>query len=137
MGTVKSADGKFDNYYRLIKPADFDASKKYPVIVYVYGGPHSQMVKNTWQGELRRWEMYMAQHGYVVFVMDNRGTSNRGAAFEKAIHGQCGQAEMADQMEGVKFLNPALGGCRPHRCARMELRWFYDYFVDYQLPGSL
>lgn len=104
MGTVKSADGKFDNYYRLIKPADFDASKKYPVIVYVYGGPHSQMVKNTWQGELRRWEMYMAQHGYVVFVMDNRGTSNRGAAFEKAIHGQCGQAEMADQMEGVKFL---------------------------------
>lgn len=104
MGTVKTADGGFDNYYRLIKPADFDASRKYPVIVYVYGGPHSQMVKNTWQGELRRWEMYMAQHGYVVFVMDNRGTSNRGLAFEQAIHGQCGQAEMADQMEGIKFL---------------------------------
>ena len=104
MGTVKTADGKFDNYYRLIKPMNFDPSKKYPTIVYVYGGPHSQMVKNTWQGELRRWEMYMAQHGYVVFVMDNRGTSNRGADFEKAIHGQCGQAEMADQMEGIKFL---------------------------------
>lgn len=104
MGTVKTADGKFDNYYRLIKPIDFDPSKKYPTIVYVYGGPHSQMVKNTWQGELRRWEMYMAQQGYVVFVMDNRGTSNRGAEFEKAIHGQCGQAEMADQMEGIKFL---------------------------------
>ena len=104
MGTVKTADGKFDNYYRLIKPMNFDASKKYPTIVYVYGGPHSQMVKNTWLAELRRWEMYMAQHGYVVFVMDNRGTSNRGAAFEKAIHGQCGQAEMADQMEGIKFL---------------------------------
>lgn len=104
MGTVKTADGKYDNYYRLIKPMNFDASKKYPTIVYVYGGPHSQMVKNTWLGELRRWEMYMAQHGYVVFVMDNRGTSNRGAAFEKAIHGQCGQAEMADQMEGIKFL---------------------------------
>lgn len=104
MGTVKSADGQFDNYYRLIKPMDFDPSKKYPVIVYVYGGPHSQMVKNTWQGEMRRWEMYMAQHGYVVFVMDNRGTSNRGAAFEKAIHRYCGQAEMADQMEGIKFL---------------------------------
>ena len=83
---------------------NFDASKKYPTIVYVYGGPHSQMVKNTWLGELRRWEMYMAQHGYVVFVMDNRGTSNRGAEFEKVIHGQCGQAEMADQMEGIKFL---------------------------------
>lgn len=104
MGTVKTADGRFDNYYRLIKPMNFDPAKKYPVIVYVYGGPHSQMVKNTWQGELRRWEMYMAQHGYVVFVMDNRGTSNRGAAFEKAIHGQCGQPEMADQMEGIKFL---------------------------------
>lgn len=104
MGTVKTADGKFDNYYRLIKPMNFDASKKYPTIVYVYGGPHSQMVKNTWLGELRRWEMYMAQHGYVVFVMDNRGTSNRGAEFEKVIHGQCGQAEMTDQMEGIKFL---------------------------------
>lgn len=104
LGTVKTADGQFDNYYRLIKPMNFDPSKKYPTIVYVYGGPHSQMVKNTWQGELRRWEMYMAQHGYVVFVMDNRGTSNRGAAFEKAIHGECGQAEMADQMEGIKFL---------------------------------
>lgn len=104
LGTVKTTDGQFDNYYRLIKPMNFDPSKKYPTIVYVYGGPHSQMVKNSWQGELRRWEMYMAQHGYVVFVMDNRGTSNRGAAFEKAIHGQCGQAEMADQMEGIKFL---------------------------------
>lgn len=104
MGTVKSADGRFDNYYRLIKPVDFDPSKKYPVIVYVYGGPHSQMVKNTWQGDMRRWEMYMAQQGYVVFVMDNRGTSNQGADFEKAIYGQCGQAEMADQMEGVEFL---------------------------------
>ena len=108
LGTVKTADGKFDNYYRLIKPMNFDPSKKYPVIVYVYGGPHSQMVKNTWQAELRRWEMYMAQHGYVVFVMDNRGTSNRGAEFEKAIHGQCGQAEMADQMEGIKFLKSLL-----------------------------
>lgn len=104
IGTVPSADGKFLNYYRLIKPVDFDATKKYPVIVYVYGGPHSQMVKDTWQAELRRWEMYMAQAGYVVYVQDNRGTSNRGAAFEKAIHRHCGQAEMADQMEGIKFL---------------------------------
>ena len=104
LGTVKSADGKFDNYYRLIKPKDFDPSKKYPVVVYVYGGPHSQLVKNTWLGELRNWEMYMAQKGYLVYVQDNRGTSNRGAEFEKAIYGQCGQAEMADQMEGVKML---------------------------------
>lgn len=104
LGTVRSADGRYDNYYRLIKPKDFDPEKKYPVIVYVYGGPHSQMVKNTFMGELRRWEMHMAQRGYLVYVQDNRGTSNRGAAFEKAIHRQCGQAEMADQMEGVKML---------------------------------
>ena len=104
LGTVKSADGKFDNYYRLIKPKDFDPSKKYPVILYVYGGPHSQMVKNTYMAELRRWEMYMAQRGYLVYVQDNRGTQNRGSEFEKAIHKQCGQAEMADQMEGIKML---------------------------------
>ncbi len=104
LGTVKSADGRYDNWYRLIKPKDFDPSKKYPVIVYVYGGPHSQMVQNSFMGLLRRWEMYMAQQGYLVYVQDNRGTSNRGAEFEKAIHGQCGQAEMADQIEGVKML---------------------------------
>ena len=104
LGTVKSADGQYDNWYRLIKPKDFDPSKKYPVILYVYGGPHSQMVRNSWLGELRRWEMYMAQRGYLVYVQDNRGTSNRGAAYEKAIHGQCGQVEMADQMEGIKML---------------------------------
>ena len=103
-GTVKSADGKYDNWYRLIKPKDFDPSKKYPVILYVYGGPHSQLVKDTWLAELRPWEMYMAQRGYLVYVQDNRGTLNRGAEYEKAIHGQCGQAEMADQMEGIKML---------------------------------
>ena len=104
IGTVKSADGKYDNYFRLIKPKDFDPSKKYPTIVYVYGGPHSQMVQNTFTASLRRWEMVMAQKGYLVYVQDNRGTQNRGAEFEKAIHRQCGQAEMADQMEGVKML---------------------------------
>ena len=104
MGTVKSACGKYDNHYRLIKPLDFDENKKYPVILYVYGGPHSQLVTNSFQGNLRRWEMYMAQRGYVVFVMDNRGTQNRGAEFEKAIHRQCGNAEMEDQMAGMQWL---------------------------------
>ena len=104
LGKVRSADGKYDNYYRMIKPAGFDPSKKYPVILYVYGGPHSQLVRNTWLGELRRWEMYMAQRGYIVYVQDNRGTMNRGADFEKAIYGRCGKAEMADQMEGIKML---------------------------------
>lgn len=104
IGTVKSADGKYDNYYRLIKPLDFDPAKKYPVILYVYGGPHSQMVRNQFQAQLRRWEMYMAQRGYVLFIMDNRGTSNRGAAYEKAIHRQCGVCEMEDQIAGLCWL---------------------------------
>ena len=103
-GTIKSADGQFDNYYRLFYPANFDPSKKYPVILYVYGGPHSQMVTDSWLGSIRMWEMYMAQRGYIVYVQDNRGTSNRGAAFEKAINRQCGQAEMQDQMVGVNHL---------------------------------
>ena len=104
LGTVPSADGKFDNYYRLYYPKDFDPAKKYPVIVYVYGGPHSQMVTDGWLGGVRMWEMYMAERGYVVYVQDNRGTSNRGAEFERAINRQCGQAEMADQMVGIRRL---------------------------------
>ena len=103
-GTVPSADGKYENYYRLYKPLNFDPSKKYPLIVYVYGGPHSQMVTNSWLGGVRMWEMLMAQRGYIVYVQDNRGTQNRGAAFEKAINRNCGKAEMADQMVGVRRL---------------------------------
>ena len=104
LGSVKSADGKYNNHYRLIKPLDFDENKQYPVILYVYGGPHSQMVRNSFQAQLRRWEMYMAQRGYIVFVMDNRGTLNQGAEYEKAIHRQCGKAEMEDQMAGLQWL---------------------------------
>ena len=104
LGTVKAADGVTDNYYRLIKPLDFDPSKKYPLIVYVYGGPHSQMVNDSWLGNIRMWEMVMAHRGYVVYVQDNRGTSFRGAAFEKAINRRCGQEEAADQMAGLNAL---------------------------------
>ncbi len=104
MGTVPSADGRYDNYYRLIKPLGFDPAKKYPLVLYVYGGPHSQLVRDSWLGQIRMWEMLMAQKGYVVYVQDNRGTQNRGAAFEKAINRQCGQTEMADQMVGIDRL---------------------------------
>ena len=104
LGIAPGADPAFDNYYRLFLPAGFDPAKKYPLIVYVYGGPHSQMVRDTWLGGIRPLEMYWAQQGYVVYVQDNRGTSNRGAAFEKAINRQCGQAEMADQMAGISEL---------------------------------
>ncbi|MDR0681514.1 MAG: DPP IV N-terminal domain-containing protein [Dysgonamonadaceae bacterium] len=104
LGSLKAADGKTDLYYRLVKPVDFDAAKKYPVIVYVYGGPHSQMVVNSWLGAVRGWDIYMAQKGYVVFTMDNRGTSNRGFEFESVIHRQLGISEVADQMQGIEFL---------------------------------
>ncbi|MDR1886874.1 MAG: S9 family peptidase [Prevotellaceae bacterium] len=103
LGTVKADDGA-DLYYRLIKPVNFDSTRKYPVIHYVYGGPHSQLVINNWKASSGLWEMYMAQHGYVVFVMDNHGTSNRGRYFENIIHRQCGQREMIDQIKGIEFL---------------------------------
>lgn len=103
-GTVRSADGKYDNYYRMLSPKNKIKGKKYPVIVYVYGGPHSQLVQNKWLGNVRMWEYYMAQRGYVVYVQDNRGTQNRGSEFEKAIYGRCGVAEMQDQMKGIEFL---------------------------------
>ena len=95
LGSIKADDGS-DLYYRLIKPMNFDPNKKYPVIHYVYGGPHAQMVTNIWNANIRMWEMYMAQHGYVVFIIDNHGTPNRGKAFEEVIHRQCGQVEMKD-----------------------------------------
>lgn len=104
MSTVTSANGSDLNYYRMVKPANFDPSKKYPLILYVYGGPHSQLVTNTFLGGLRRWEMYAAQKGFVVFVMDGRGTQRHSAAYEHAIYRQCGQCEMADQMQAIAML---------------------------------
>lgn len=101
--TIKSADETTDLYCRLIKPANFDASKKYPVFIYVYGGPHAQLVTDTWMsGGL--FLQYMAQKGYVVFTLDNRGSANRGFEFESIIHRNLGVAEMADQMKGVDYL---------------------------------
>lgn len=104
LSNTTSANGRDINFYRLVKPKDFDPSKKYPLIVYVYGGPHSQMVNNTFLAGYRRWEMYMAQRGFVVFVMDNRGTQRHGAAYEHSIYRQCGQNEMADQRAALDML---------------------------------
>lgn len=104
VSTLKSADGTTDLYYRLVKPVDFDPHKKYPVVVYVYGGPHDQLVTNEWHIGIDLWQQYMAGKGYVCFMMDNRGSSNRGMAFESVIHRHLGQNEMADQMKGVEFL---------------------------------
>ena len=101
--TLKAKDGT-DLYCRMIKPSNFDASKKYPVIVYVYGGPHAQLVTNSWLGGANLFFNYLAQQGYVVFTMDSRGSANRGFAFESAIHRNCGTIEVSDQMEGVTYL---------------------------------
>ena len=104
LGTIKAADGKTDLYYRLITPPNMEQGKKYPTLVYVYGGPHSQLVTDSWLGGGNLYFMFLAQQGYVVFTVDNRGTDNRGFEFESCTHRHLGEIEMADQMEGVKFL---------------------------------
>ena len=103
-GSIKAADGTTDLYYRMVKPHDFDATKKYPTVVYVYGGPHAHNVDASWHWASRSWETYMAQKGYIVFILDNRGSENRGRDFEQATWHQLGQVEMQDQMKGVDYL---------------------------------
>lgn len=103
-GTLKAADGKTDLYYRMVKPVGFDPTKKYPTVVYVYGGPHAHNVDARWHWGSRSWETYMAQKGYLLFILDNRGSENRGKDFEQVTFRHLGQEEMKDQMEGVKFL---------------------------------
>ena len=102
--TLKTKDGKYDLHGRLILPNDFDPAKKYPVVVYVYGGPHSQLVTKGWHNQARWWQYYMASQGYIAFTLDNRGTLNRGRAFETAIHRNLGVLETEDQMQGIEYL---------------------------------
>lgn len=104
VGTLKAADGQTDLYYRIIKPADFDPAKKYPAIVYVYGGPHAQMIANNWNYAARGWDLYMANKGYILFTLDNRGSSNRGLEFENCTFRHLGIEEGKDQVKGVEFL---------------------------------
>ena len=127
-GTIKAADGKTDLYYRMVVPRELydtlkaatpsadpvtpkpsalplrSPLKKYPTVVYVYGGPHAHNVEASWHWYSRSWETYMAQKGYVVFILDNRGSENRGRDFEQVTFRQLGQVEMQDQMCGVDFL---------------------------------
>jgi dipeptidyl-peptidase-4 len=104
IGTIKAADGKTDLYYRLITPADMDESQKHPAIIYVYGGPHAQVVTDGWVNGARGWELYMANKGYVMFSLDNRGSENRGLEFENITFRHLGVEECKDQVEGAKFL---------------------------------
>ena len=103
-GSIKAADGITDLYYRMVLPADFDESKKYPTIVYVYGGPHAHLVDASWHWSSRGWETYMAQKGYIMFILDGRGSEWRGRNFEQATFRQLGTVECQDQYKGVEYL---------------------------------
>ncbi|MCX6292689.1 MAG: DPP IV N-terminal domain-containing protein, partial [Sphingobacteriales bacterium] len=103
--TIKNNKGD-DLYCRLFKPTDFDSTRTYPVVVYWYGGPHAQMITNSWNGGAGDyWFQYMAERGFVVFTLDTRGSSNRGKAFEQEIHRNAGKYQMEDLMSGVNYLN--------------------------------
>jgi dipeptidyl-peptidase-4 len=102
---IKNREGN-DLYCRIFKPVNFDSSKKYPVIVYWYGGPHKQMISNSWNGgAVDYWFQYMAERGYVMFVVDTRGSSNRGRAFEQSIFRKAGEPQMEDMMSALNYLN--------------------------------
>ena len=104
IGNLKAADGVTDLYYRLVKPVDFDPNKKYPAVIYVYGGPHAQNIQADWNYAVRGWDIYMAEKGYVILTVDNRGSCNRGLEFENCIFRHLGEEEMKDQMKGVELL---------------------------------
>ena len=101
--TLPGADGT-TLHASLIKPRDFDPARKYPVLVYTYGGPHVQLVRDAWQGANFLWNQMMAQKGFLIFTVDNRGSSGRGHAFESAILRRFGEVELADQLAGVAWL---------------------------------
>jgi len=101
--TVKSRDGVELNA-SIIKPPDFNPTKKYPVLVYTYGGPHAQVVRNAWGGANFLWHQLMAQKGYIIFSLDNRGSAGRGHAFETPLHFRMGAQELSDQRDGVQYL---------------------------------
>jgi dipeptidyl-peptidase-4 len=104
-GTLAAADGTTPLNYSLIRPAGFDPAKRYPVVVYVYGGPAAQTVTDAWPGRADAFfNQYLAQHGYLVFSLDNRGTPRRGAAFGGALYGRQGTVEVDDQRRGVEWL---------------------------------
>ena len=101
--TLKADDGT-PLYGKIILPTDFDPNKKYPTIVYLYNGPHLQLVTNSFPASGNLWYEFMAQKGYIIFTMDGRGSSNRGLKFEQAVFRHLGEVEMKDQLKGVEYL---------------------------------
>lgn len=129
IGKLLASDSS-DLYYRLIKPYDFDSTKQYPVMIYVYGGPHAQLVTNSWMYGASLWMHWMANQGYIVFTLDNRGSANRGFSFESQIHRNLGTLEIEDQMKGVSFLKN-LKYVDPNRLAVHG--WSYGGFMTTSL----
>lgn len=102
--TIKNSSGD-SLYCRQYLPVGFDAGKKYPVIVYWYGGPHAQLILDAWNGGAGDyWFQYMAERGFVVFTVDTRGSDNRGKAFEQVIHRRTGEPQMEDMMDAIAYL---------------------------------
>ena len=102
--TLKAEDGT-PLYGKLHKPTTLDPNKKYPVLIYVYGGPHAQQVKNEWLADTYLWlHSFVENEQYIVFTLDNRGSENRGFAFESVIHRHLGETEIKDQLKGVEYL---------------------------------
>lgn len=136
MGTLKN-DTDIDLYYRMILPPNFDSTQMYPVFYYLYGGPHAQLVTDSWLGGANIFMLLMAQKGYIVFTLDNRGTPNRGFAFENSIHRKLGTNEVADQMIGVKYLQ-SLDFVDPDRMGIQG--WSYGGFMTLSMladhPGT-
>jgi len=122
--------GGFQLNARMILPPDMDPKTRYPAIVYVYNGPHVQMVTNSWLGGGELWMHHMAQNGYIVFALDGRGSANRGFAFESAIHRRLADAEMEDQLAGVSYLK-SLGYVDPERIG--VYGWSYGGFMTTSL----
>ena len=101
--TLTASDGTILNG-RIIKPVPFDPTKKYPVVVYLYGGSHAQLVSNRWLGGANLWMSWMASQGFIVFTMDNRGSGERGLEFCQVTHRKLGVVEMEDQQKGIDYL---------------------------------
>ena len=115
IGQLSSKDGQ-NLYTRTIYPPDFDSTKHYPVLIYVYGGPHAQLITNNWLSGASLWMHWMAAQGYIIFTLDNRGSANRGVGFEHKIHRQLGTLELEDQLTGVQHLT-SLPYVDPNRIA--------------------
>lgn len=127
---LTAADGVTPLYGKLILPVNFDKTKKYPVIVYLYNGPNVQLLHNSFPESGNLWYEYMAQRGYIVFTMDGRGSWNRGLKFEQATFRRLGDVEIADQLQGVQYLKSL-----PYvDAARMGVHgWSYGGFMTTSL----